>query len=593
MSLRDVVRRAAWALACVGLVAGARAAPVEQVRVLAAGEKAPLLETLKDLVAIESGSETARGSTSSALIADACARSVRQVERHRARRASGRSRRRHAETVRPHGAGSVYRHRDEKDPADRPHGHGLSPRHARKAAVPCRRQSRLWATTRPEIDGHLRRGDLHPLARHRGRAWRCLEKRRQRLRRRRRHGHLTLQVVEPHHNGPRRRDALGPQRSSAPARPKVDLRPGAGAGRRPPVAALPAASASTWCRAPGCSPAGRPRPLRRLDAAAAPTTAAMRPRATSWRRRSVTRAPGSFLLADRAHATISNGRGAVPPGMARLSGGLAARRRTAPAAGSRCSPAPRWPRPATRESLREAEERRAADRARARSRPRGKPLVPRLRRRGDRSLLPHQKPSCDTSGRRPPRPAHRRRHGALAGDVEVAAHLRLRPTTPCCKAGPVDAGAGACCSSLALLEGFDLDGLGPGRPRTSSTTVAECSKLAFADRDDLSTATQISSEVPIDAAVATAYNDERRELVGDDGVARAAPGLGGRTSAAYQGWPAAQGHRQRRSSWRGRGRADRSARHRRRCAATPCISTSSTSHGNMISGDALSGGWLH
>jgi glutamate carboxypeptidase len=67
----DLVRRAALILACAGIATGARAAPVEQVRTLAAAEKAPLLATLKDLVAIESGSEDREGlDRLSALIAD-------------------------------------------------------------------------------------------------------------------------------------------------------------------------------------------------------------------------------------------------------------------------------------------------------------------------------------------------------------------------------------------------------------------------------------------------------------------------------------------------------------------------------------------
>src|SRR5262249_42474436 len=46
---------------CASLTTGARAAPVEPVQTLAAKEKAPLLATLKDLVAIESGSGDREG----------------------------------------------------------------------------------------------------------------------------------------------------------------------------------------------------------------------------------------------------------------------------------------------------------------------------------------------------------------------------------------------------------------------------------------------------------------------------------------------------------------------------------------------------
>ena len=59
------------AVAFFAIAAPACAAPVEQVRALAASEKAPLLATLRDLVAIESGSEDREGlDRISTLIAD-------------------------------------------------------------------------------------------------------------------------------------------------------------------------------------------------------------------------------------------------------------------------------------------------------------------------------------------------------------------------------------------------------------------------------------------------------------------------------------------------------------------------------------------
>ena len=61
----------ALVLFCSALAMSARAAPVEPVQSLATQEKAPLLETLKDLVSIESGSEDREGLDKiSALIAD-------------------------------------------------------------------------------------------------------------------------------------------------------------------------------------------------------------------------------------------------------------------------------------------------------------------------------------------------------------------------------------------------------------------------------------------------------------------------------------------------------------------------------------------
>src|ERR1700730_7032232 len=59
------------ALSCASAATTAHAAPVEAVQSLAAREKAPLLETLKDLVSIESGSQDSEGlDRISALIAD-------------------------------------------------------------------------------------------------------------------------------------------------------------------------------------------------------------------------------------------------------------------------------------------------------------------------------------------------------------------------------------------------------------------------------------------------------------------------------------------------------------------------------------------
>ncbi|MGP0092394.1 MAG: M20/M25/M40 family metallo-hydrolase [Xanthobacteraceae bacterium] len=63
--------RLALFMICAAVPMGARAAPVEPVRSLAANEKAPLLDTLKDLVSIESGSEDREGLDKiSGLIAD-------------------------------------------------------------------------------------------------------------------------------------------------------------------------------------------------------------------------------------------------------------------------------------------------------------------------------------------------------------------------------------------------------------------------------------------------------------------------------------------------------------------------------------------
>ena len=67
----NVFRLALVAISCAAITTSAHGAPVEQVQSLAAREKAPLLDTLKDLVSIESGSQDREGlDRISALIAE-------------------------------------------------------------------------------------------------------------------------------------------------------------------------------------------------------------------------------------------------------------------------------------------------------------------------------------------------------------------------------------------------------------------------------------------------------------------------------------------------------------------------------------------
>ena len=72
---------------------------------------------------------------------------------------------------------------------------------------------------------------------------------------------------------------------------------------------------------------------------------------------------------------------------------------------------------------------------------------------------------------------------------------------------------------LALLRGFDL----PAMTRAELVhTVTECAKLAFADRDAL----YGDADVPLDRLLSNEYNDERRELVGDEASYELRPGAG-------------------------------------------------------------------
>jgi len=94
----------------------------------------------------------------------------------------------------------------------------------------------------------------------------------------------------------------------------------------------------------------------------------------------------------------------------------------------------------------------------------------------------------------------------LYGDIQV------------CKTGPWGQGPVAL-QQLALLSGFDLSSM---REAELVHVVTECAKLAFADRDAL----YGDGEVPIHHLLSSEYNDERRRLVTDEASAELRPGLG-------------------------------------------------------------------
>src|SRR5258708_3738251 len=64
---------------------------------------------------------------------------------------------------------------------------------------------------------------------------------------------------------------------------------------------------------------------------------------------------------------------------------------------------------------------------------------------------------------------------------------------------------------LALLKGFELDGLDPAGPEFIHLQV-ECAKLAFADREKFYGDPNLT-EIPIATLLSDAYNDERRKLI--------------------------------------------------------------------------------
>jgi gamma-glutamyltranspeptidase / glutathione hydrolase len=87
-----------------------------------------------------------------------------------------------------------------------------------------------------------------------------------------------------------------------------------------------------------------------------------------------------------------------------------------------------------------------------------------------------------------------------------------------CKTQPWGSGPVAL-QQLALLEGFDVAGLSE---EEFVHVVIECAKLAFADRDAL----YGDADVPLHTLFSREYNDERRALVGDEASGEYVPGLG-------------------------------------------------------------------
>jgi gamma-glutamyltranspeptidase / glutathione hydrolase len=96
---------------------------------------------------------------------------------------------------------------------------------------------------------------------------------------------------------------------------------------------------------------------------------------------------------------------------------------------------------------------------------------------------------------------------------------------------------------LRLLEGFDLVGMGLGSAQYIHV-VTECAKLAFADREAWY-GDPAFADVPIDDLLSRDYAEERRALVGDEAAAELRPGSPGgrepRLAAPVQGVPVAPG----------------------------------------------------
>ncbi len=122
-----------------------------------------------------------------------------------------------------------------------------------------------------------------------------------------------------------------------------------------------------------------------------------------------------------------------------------------------------------------------------------------------------------------------RRHGGLLTGDDMA-RWRVPVETPLrfdyrgwsvVKGGPWSQGP-VLLQTLALLQGFDLDGLDPLGPDFVHTVV-ECLKLALADREAWYGDPDFV-DVPIETLLSPPYNDARRRLVGDRASLELRPG---------------------------------------------------------------------
>src|SRR6266550_6819564 len=90
-----------------------------------------------------------------------------------------------------------------------------------------------------------------------------------------------------------------------------------------------------------------------------------------------------------------------------------------------------------------------------------------------------------------------------------------------CKAGVWSQGP-VMLQQLALLKGFELDGLDPAGPEFIHLQV-ECAKLAFADREKFYGDPNFT-EIPGEVLLSNVYNDERRRLIGERASLELRPG---------------------------------------------------------------------
>jgi gamma-glutamyltranspeptidase/glutathione hydrolase len=126
---------------------------------------------------------------------------------------------------------------------------------------------------------------------------------------------------------------------------------------------------------------------------------------------------------------------------------------------------------------------------------------------------------------------------AWRAGVEQPASVGFRGLTVC-KTGPWGQGP-VFCQQLAMLDGFDLAGLGAGSAGLIHT-VTEVAKLAFADREAWYGDPR-HSDVPLADLLSPEYAAERRRLVGERASMDLVPGSPGGRPPALPGYACAAG----------------------------------------------------
>ncbi|MGH3245663.1 MAG: gamma-glutamyltransferase family protein, partial [Trebonia sp.] len=118
--------------------------------------------------------------------------------------------------------------------------------------------------------------------------------------------------------------------------------------------------------------------------------------------------------------------------------------------------------------------------------------------------------------------------GLLTGHDLATWHARLEAPvsyeyqgTTVCKTGPWGQGP-VFLQQLALLSGYDLASLEPGTPDYIHF-ITEVGKLAFADREAWY-GDPAFTDVPLDDLLSVAYNDEQRKLIGETASLEMRPG---------------------------------------------------------------------